>query len=247
MPTPNAIPLEQLVRIIGTLKAPVLLDVRSEEEWAADLRLISWSIRCDNRKLADLAAQLSGRRSAAACESGRRRSQGAAAWLRAKGCPSEYLDGGFEAWRAADLPLIDGAKLPARDPQGRTVWVTQLHSSAFCRCGGQRSGAGSGRSGFQHFRCACDAVSQIGESRWASSGKFWPILEGPRRPKVDRVFRPGRRHLGLSSLVRRARAVEAVERLQHSGSFPAPDRVVDRLRLPPPLHQSGLFQPLELL
>ncbi|EAQ24701.1 chromate resistance protein ChrB domain-containing protein [Roseovarius sp. 217] len=59
------------------------------------------------------------------CQAGHRRSRGTAAWLRAEGYPSEYLDGGFEVWCAAGLPLIDPAKLPARDAQGRTIWVTR--------------------------------------------------------------------------------------------------------------------------
>jgi hypothetical protein len=35
------------------------------------------------------------------------------------------LEGGLEAWREAGLPVIDAAKLPTRDPSGRTVWVTR--------------------------------------------------------------------------------------------------------------------------
>lgn len=61
----------------------------------------------------------------AVCRAGHRRSQGAAAWLRAEGIAAEYLEGGFDAWLSAGLPLIDPARLPARDNQGRTVWVTR--------------------------------------------------------------------------------------------------------------------------
>ena len=35
------------------------------------------------------------------------------------------LEGGFEAWRQARLPLVPFAKLPPADAQGRTVWVTR--------------------------------------------------------------------------------------------------------------------------
>ncbi len=122
---PNAISFEKLTRIIGTPRAPLLLDVRSEEDFAADPRLLPGATRVDDRALADLAARLGGQPSIAICQGGHRRSQGASAWLRAEGCPSEYLEAGFEAWRAAGLPLIDPAKLPARDAQGRTVWVTR--------------------------------------------------------------------------------------------------------------------------
>jgi hypothetical protein len=35
------------------------------------------------------------------------------------------LEGGTEAWAAAGAPLVKTARLPARDEQGRTVWVTR--------------------------------------------------------------------------------------------------------------------------
>ncbi|MCV2449615.1 sulfurtransferase/chromate resistance protein [Paracoccus sp. DMF] len=125
MPAPNAISFDKLTRIIGTPRAPLLLDVRSEEDFAADPRLLPGSVRIDDQALAALAPQLGGQPSIAVCQAGHRRSQGTAALLRAEGCPSEYLEGGFEAWRSAGMPLIDPVKLPARDAQGRTIWVTR--------------------------------------------------------------------------------------------------------------------------
>jgi len=125
MPAPNAISFDKLTRIIGTPSAPLLLDVRSEKDFATDPRLLPGATRIDDQALTALAAQLGERPSIAVCQDGHQRSQGTAAWLRAEGCSSEYLEGGFEAWRAAGLPLIDPAKLPARDAQRRTVWVTR--------------------------------------------------------------------------------------------------------------------------
>ena len=40
MPAPNTISCDKLIRIIGTPRAPRLLDVRSEEDFAADPRLL---------------------------------------------------------------------------------------------------------------------------------------------------------------------------------------------------------------
>ena len=51
--------------------------------------------------------------------------QGTAAWLRHADVAAETLEGGFEGWKAAKLPLVPAAKLPPRDAQGRTVWVTR--------------------------------------------------------------------------------------------------------------------------
>ena len=59
------------------------------------------------------------------CRQGGSVSQGIAAWLRDRGVAAEVLEGGFEAWRDANLPLVPVAKLPATDTDGRTVWVTR--------------------------------------------------------------------------------------------------------------------------
>ncbi|MCV0398056.1 MAG: sulfurtransferase/chromate resistance protein [Rhizobiaceae bacterium] len=125
MSAPNAISSDKLARLIGTPRAPLLLDVRSEEDFAADPRLLPGAVRIDDQALAGLAARLRGQPTIAVCQAGHKRAQGAAAWLRAEGCSSEYLEDGFEAWRDAGLPLIDPDKLPERDAQGRTVWVTR--------------------------------------------------------------------------------------------------------------------------
>lgn len=125
MSAPNSISNDKLAKIIGTPRAPLLLDVRSEEDFETDPRLIPGAIRTDDQALAALTAQLGGQASITVCQAGHRRSQGAAALLRAEGSPSEYLEDGFEAWRTENLPLIDPAKLPARDARGRTVWVTR--------------------------------------------------------------------------------------------------------------------------
>jgi len=124
MPAPNAISSHKLVRLIGTARAPVMLDVRSDEDLATDPRLLPGAIRADDRALADAPALPAGT-IVVLCEAGHSRSQGAAARLRAEGRQVEYLEGGFAAWREAGLPLINPAALPSRDAHGRTVWVTR--------------------------------------------------------------------------------------------------------------------------
>ena len=52
-------------------------------------------------------------------------SQGVAAWLRHEGVDADSLEGGHEAWRDAKGLLVSPAKLPERDTQGRTLWVTR--------------------------------------------------------------------------------------------------------------------------
>ena len=124
MPPPNAITPDKLARLVGTARAPVILDVRSDEDFAADPRLLPGAIRADDRALGDLPPLPVGP-TVVLCQAGHRRSQGAAAWLRAEGRAAEYLEGGFHAWHKAGLPVISPAALPAPDRMGRTVWVTR--------------------------------------------------------------------------------------------------------------------------
>lgn len=60
------------------------------------------------------------------CQRGKKLSHGVAAYLRAQGSSCEVLEGGFEAWKEAGLPLLPARLIPQRDSLGRTVWVTRL-------------------------------------------------------------------------------------------------------------------------
>lgn len=129
MPAPDAMSCEQLARLVGTPKAPTILDVRREAVRAGDPRLLPGA-----RALAEADQSLEGLARIAAgfqgpvvvvCAEGHRLSQGTAAWLRHEGVHAEYLMGGQAAWTAANLPLIDPGKLTARDAQERSIWVTR--------------------------------------------------------------------------------------------------------------------------
>jgi rhodanese-related sulfurtransferase len=114
----------KLSRLVGTPSAPVILDVRTPEDFAADPRLIPTAKRCPHGDVADL-ADLPKSPVIVVCQKGRKLSEGAAAWLRHNGTTAEVLEGGFEAWREARLPLVPLAALPPRDARDRTVWVTR--------------------------------------------------------------------------------------------------------------------------
>ena len=45
MPSINAISIDKLARLVGTPKCPVLIDVQTDEDFAADPRLIPSAIR----------------------------------------------------------------------------------------------------------------------------------------------------------------------------------------------------------
>jgi rhodanese-related sulfurtransferase len=116
---------EKLARLIGTANAPALIDVRPDEDFAADPRLIPGAIRRDHEEAADWAKEFSGRSAIVVCRRGQKHAHGAAAWLRHAHVDAETLEGGFEGWKAAKLPLVPTSKLPGRDAMGRTVWVTR--------------------------------------------------------------------------------------------------------------------------
>jgi rhodanese-related sulfurtransferase len=116
---------EKLARLIGTANTPVLIDVRTGEDFAADQRMIPGAVRRSPTEISDWAASIAGRSVVVICQKGQKLSEGTAALLRHAGVSAETLDGGFIGWEKAKLPLVPTAKLPPRDAQGRTVWVTR--------------------------------------------------------------------------------------------------------------------------
>jgi len=124
MPSFLEITPEKLNRILGTPGAPILIDVRVDEDFAADPRLLPGSIRKDYRSVAAWAPSITGP-AVIVCQQGKKLSHGIAAHLRHAGTEAEVLEGGFEAWRKAGSMLVVDEKIPSRDGQGRTVWVTR--------------------------------------------------------------------------------------------------------------------------
>ena len=125
MPSFLEISPEKLNRLIGTPSAPVLIDVRTEDDFQADPRLIPGSRRHPYDDVAAWARHVTGEAVVTICQKGKKLSHGVAAYLRTEGISAEVLEGGFEAWQAAGLPLVPTRLIPERDAQGRTVWVTR--------------------------------------------------------------------------------------------------------------------------
>jgi rhodanese-related sulfurtransferase len=125
MPSPTEITVTQLSRLIGTPEAPVLVDVRIDEDFEQDPRLIPSAFRHPFAAISEVAPGLSGKKVVVCCQKGLKISQGAAAVLRDCGVVAETLQDGFNGWREAGMPLVPAAKLPARNAEGRTVWVTR--------------------------------------------------------------------------------------------------------------------------
>lgn len=129
MPAPDSITPDKLAKLLGTPRCPTILDNRRDGLRNDDPLLLPGARAIAEadlvpERLEPLIASLSGP-VVVACAEGHGRSQGLAALLRSRGIAAEYLEGGYAAWRAAGLPLIDPAKITARDAEGRSVWVTR--------------------------------------------------------------------------------------------------------------------------
>lgn len=121
MPSLNSIAPDKLARLVGTSSAPTIIDVRTSET----SHLIPSSIRLDAGNVEQWAASVAGSAAVIVDEDGQSAAHGVAAWLRTEGVEAEALEEGFAGWEAAGLPLLPVKKLPRRDSQGRTLWVTR--------------------------------------------------------------------------------------------------------------------------
>jgi rhodanese-related sulfurtransferase len=121
----NSIASQKLVRLIGVPKSPPLIDVRPDDDFAADPRLVPGSVRRAYGIVDDWKGQFHGRSPVVICLDGLQLSHGVAALLREAGVAAESLEEGFAGWVRSGLPLVPTSKLPPRSPQGRTLWVTR--------------------------------------------------------------------------------------------------------------------------
>jgi rhodanese-related sulfurtransferase len=125
MPSHTEITASQLLRLIGLPNAPAIVDVRSSDDFNADPRLLPTAQYRDYRTVSSWASSLAGCSVVVVCQAGLELSHGVAAWLRQAGIQAESLEGGIDAWKAADGPLVRTDRLPPRNAAGQMVWVTR--------------------------------------------------------------------------------------------------------------------------
>jgi rhodanese-related sulfurtransferase len=114
MSGPNAISIDKLSKLIGTANAPLIIDVRLQDDFELDTRFLPTAKRVAHTAIASVVAQSV----IVVCQRGAKLSHGAAALLRLRGVDAVSLEGGFEAWREAKLPLVPESAIKAR-------WVTR--------------------------------------------------------------------------------------------------------------------------
>jgi rhodanese-related sulfurtransferase len=125
MPSTTEITVSQLSRLIGLPHSPVIIDLRADEDFSSDPRLIPGSHRRAVNAAVPWGRDYRGQSVVLVCNKGLQLSQGVGAWMRQQGVNAQTLEGGYEAWRSSGQLLLRTDKSPQRDEAGRTVWVTR--------------------------------------------------------------------------------------------------------------------------
>jgi len=126
MPSPDVITPALLARRVGAPHSPIMMDVRTPEDFAAHPRALPSARRPSHGEVGDWAESFRGGPAVVViCHKGLKLTQGVAAWLRHHGATAETLEGRFLGPAEAGLPLVSLTHVPPRDGQGRTLWVTR--------------------------------------------------------------------------------------------------------------------------
>ncbi|MEM8978210.1 MAG: rhodanese-like domain-containing protein [Pseudomonadota bacterium] len=115
---------ETLSALIGRPDAPPVFDLCLPEDFAANPTIIPGARRARHDDLPSLLDDINDPKDACVivCQKGRKISQGAAAWLTARGQKALFLAGGIDAWRAAHLPTVALTGMPKAGRNG-AIWA----------------------------------------------------------------------------------------------------------------------------
>jgi rhodanese-related sulfurtransferase len=131
-PTPSArlprvVSVNDLRNSLGRASAPLVIDVRRQQAFDGDTHMIAGATWRDPFEVADWAKYLPRHRAIVVyCVHGFEISKNAAAALAQEGLDAGSLDGGIDAWRAANAPTIQklSAPLIPSRTNAPSVWVT---------------------------------------------------------------------------------------------------------------------------
>ena len=117
---------KDLWNAIATREAPQLVDVRRREAYQESPQLLPGAIWRDAAKFKEWKNEFDPTRPiVAACKAGHEMSQSTVAQLRADNLDARVLEGGYDAWAAAGLPLVAKAELERFAPTRPSIWVTR--------------------------------------------------------------------------------------------------------------------------
>lgn len=119
-PSPAHTTSESVVKQLGRATAPLIVDVRRHQAFTESDCMLAGALRRDPMQLTQWAPDLPAAQSVVVyCVHGHEVSQNTASALRRLGINASYLEGGIEAWRAQQYPLLTKAA------GGGTRWVTR--------------------------------------------------------------------------------------------------------------------------
>lgn len=112
--------------LLGTAQAPHLIDLRRREIHESSPGVLPTAVWREATEVERWMTEFDRRRPiVAACKAGHERSQMVTATLRAEGFSARILEGGYDAWEAAGLPLVSRAALARFAPRRPSLWVTR--------------------------------------------------------------------------------------------------------------------------
>ena len=118
----QSISSQQLYQNLGTASGPTLVDVRRQDAFGNDDRLIIGALRRPPEEMECCRKEFSTSRPIVAyCNRGREISQGVAEALRRAGVDAVYLDGGIGGWKEMRLPTR------RKHDESENKWVTREH------------------------------------------------------------------------------------------------------------------------
>lgn len=126
MDTVASISVSSLHPLVGTPSAPLVIDVRKPPAFDADPEMIAGALRRPHDAVDEWARTLPRDRPLVAyCVHGHEISQGVAQALRERGRDARFLEGGFEAWKAAGAPTMRKRPDAGHGTAAPTRWVTR--------------------------------------------------------------------------------------------------------------------------
>ncbi|MDP2412089.1 MAG: chromate resistance protein [Pseudolabrys sp.] len=124
-PSYSMLPTE-LWPLIGTARAPHLIDVRRRDAFDQSPHLLPAAVWRDASAVPHWSAALNRAEPiVVACKAGHEMSQMTVANLRADGFDARLLAGGYQGWAEAGLPLVNKAALDRLAPSPPSLWVTR--------------------------------------------------------------------------------------------------------------------------
>jgi rhodanese-related sulfurtransferase len=121
-----SISAKDLWNAIATRDAPQLVDVRRRDAYEQSPHVLPGAVWRDAAKAKQWVTEFDVTRPIiAACKAGHEMSQSTVAQLRADGIDARVLEGGYEGWTKAGLPIVAKVELERLAPKRPSIWVTR--------------------------------------------------------------------------------------------------------------------------